>query len=195
LGVPQPPTSAYNPGTLLPLDIPLAPPTSTPVIMPTTTVPRLTPDVTTDPGWEQLLRETFAPKYKAPVVTPVLSPMEATPSSRLSPPAAAAPLKDPVSMLDQPELTPEWEAYLKQSTPLDIWDQKEKGAQFNIWEELLRPRRIHPSRPRTALPTSRRPRCLMPQPVYRPPSHYHLPPPLLRKLTCVFSKFLGKGVM
>src|SRR5712672_1187575 len=114
------PTSAYNPGTLLPLDIPLAPPPSTPIIMPTTSVPRLTPDVTADPGWEQLLRETFAPKYKAPVVTPVLSPMEATPSSCLSPPAAAAPLEDPVSMLDQPELTPEWEAYLKQSTPPDI---------------------------------------------------------------------------
>src|SRR5882757_5269271 len=65
------PTSAYNPGTLLPLDIPLAPPTSTPVIMPTTAVPRLTPDVTADPGWEQLLRETFAPKYKAPIVTSV----------------------------------------------------------------------------------------------------------------------------
>jgi len=114
------PTSSFNPGTLLPLDIPLAPPTSTPVIMPPATVPRLTPDVTADPGWEQLLRETFAPRYKAPVVTPVLSPMEATPSSRLSPPAAAAPLEDPVSMLDQPELTPEWEAYLKQSTPPDI---------------------------------------------------------------------------
>src|SRR5882672_12941654 len=79
----------------------------------------MTPDVTTDPGWEQLLRETFAPKVKAPV-TPILSPMEATPSSCLSPPTAAAPLKDLVSMLDQPELTPEWEAYLKQSTPPDI---------------------------------------------------------------------------
>src|SRR5712671_1726996 len=33
--------------------------------------------------------------------------------------AAAAPLKDLVSMFDQPELTPEWEAYLKQSTPPD----------------------------------------------------------------------------
>src|SRR5712672_39005 len=88
------PTNSYNPGTLLPLDIPLPPPTSTPVIMPrsTTTVPRLTPDVTADPGWEQLLRETFTPKAKAPV-TPVLSPMEATPSSRLSPPATAAPLE------------------------------------------------------------------------------------------------------
>src|SRR5712671_477877 len=116
------PTSSFTPGTLLLLNIPLAPPTSTPVIMPrpTTTVPRLTPDVTADPGWEQLLRETFAPKAKAPVVTPVLSPMEATPSSQLSPPATAAPLEDPVSMLDQPELTPEWEAYLKQSTPPDI---------------------------------------------------------------------------
>src|SRR5712671_3372153 len=115
------PTSSYNPGTLLPLDIPLAPPTSTPTVMPrpTATVPRMTPEVTADPGWEQLLRETFAPKYKAPVVTPVLSPMEATPSSQLSPPATAAPLEDPVSMLDQPELTPEWEAYLKQSTPPD----------------------------------------------------------------------------
>src|SRR5712671_5578877 len=115
------PTSSYNPGTLLPLDIPLAPPTSTPAIMPrpAATVPRMTPDVTADPGWEQLLRETFALKFKAPV-TPVLSPMEATPSSRLSPPAAAAPLEDLVSMLDQPELTPEWEAYLKQSTPPDI---------------------------------------------------------------------------
>ena len=79
----------------------------------------MTPDVTADPGWEQLLRETFAPKFQAPV-TPVLSPMEATPPSHLSPPAAAAPLEDPVSMLDQPELTPEWEAYLKQSTPPDI---------------------------------------------------------------------------
>src|SRR5882757_9421632 len=115
------PTSAYNPGTLLPLDIPLAPPTSTPTVMPrpAAIVPRMTPDVTADPGWEQLLRETFAPKYKAPVATPVLSPMEATPSSSLSPPATAAPLEDPVSMLDQPELTPEWEAYLKQSTPPD----------------------------------------------------------------------------
>src|SRR5712672_1522862 len=46
--------------------------------------------------------------------------MEATPSSHFSPPAAAAPLEDPVPMLDQPELTPEWEAYLKQSTPPDI---------------------------------------------------------------------------
>jgi len=115
------PTSSYNPGTLLPLDIPLAPPTSTPTVMPrpAATVPRMTPDVTADPGWEQLLRETFAPKFQAPV-TPVLSPMEATPSSLLSPPAAAAPLEDPVSMLDQPELTPEWEAYLKTSTPPDI---------------------------------------------------------------------------
>jgi len=123
------PTSSFTPGTLLPLDIPLAPPISTPVIMPrpTTTVPRLTPDVTTDPGWEQLLRETFAPKAKAPV-TPILSPMEATPSSCLSPPAAAAPLEDPVSMLDQPELTPKWEAYLKTSTPTGHQDQKETGA-------------------------------------------------------------------
>src|SRR5712671_6614532 len=106
------PTSSYNPGTLLPLDIPLALPTSTPTVMPrpAATVPRMTHDVTADPGWEQLLRETFVPKSKAPA-TPVLSPMEATPSSRLSPPAAAAPLEDPVSMLDQPELTPEWEAY------------------------------------------------------------------------------------
>src|SRR5882757_5837663 len=71
------PTSSFTPGTLLPLDIPLAPPTSTPTVMPcpATTVPRMTPDVTADPGWEQLLRETFAPKFKAPVVTPVLSPM------------------------------------------------------------------------------------------------------------------------
>src|SRR5712672_3523739 len=116
------PTSSYNPGTLLPLDIPLAPPTSTPTEMPrpAATVPRMTTDVTADPGWEQLLRETFTPKFKAPIVTPVLSPMEATPSSRLSSPAAAAPLEDPVSMLDQPELTPEWEAYLKTSTPPDI---------------------------------------------------------------------------
>src|SRR5712672_802212 len=116
------PTNSFTPGTLLPLDIPLAPPTSTPTVMPrpAATVPRMTPNVTANPGWEQLLRETFAPKFKAPVVTPVLSPMEATPSSCLSPPAAAAPLKDPVSMLDQPKLTPEWEAYLKQSTPPDI---------------------------------------------------------------------------
>src|SRR5712671_102828 len=114
------PTSSFTPGTLLPLNIPLAPPTSTPTVMPRpATVPRITPDVTADPGWEQLLRETFAPKFKASV-TPVLAPMEATPSSRLSPPAAAAPIEDPVSMLDQPELTPEWEAYLKQSTPPDI---------------------------------------------------------------------------
>src|SRR5712672_4164980 len=122
------PTSAYNPGTLLPLDIPLAPPTSTPVIMPrpAATAPRMTPDVTADPGWEQLLRETFAPKFKAPVVTPILSPMEATPSPRLSPPATAAPLEDPVSMLDQPELTPEWEASLKTSTPPDIGSKRKR---------------------------------------------------------------------
>src|SRR5712671_2872452 len=121
------PTSSYNPGTLLPLDIPLVPPTSTPIVMPrpAATVPWMTPDVTADPGWEQLLRETFAPKAKAPV-TPVLSPMEATPSSQLSPPAAAAPIKDPVSMLDQPELTPKWEAYLKQSTPLDIGTKRKR---------------------------------------------------------------------
>src|SRR5712671_5966434 len=113
-------TSSFIPGTLLPLDIPLAPPTSTPTVMPrpAATVPRMTTDVTTDPGWEQLLRETFAPKSKAPV-TPVLLPMEATLSSHLLPPATAAPLENLVSMLDQPELTPEWEAYLKQSTPLD----------------------------------------------------------------------------
>src|SRR5882757_6234408 len=122
------PTSAYNPGTLLPLDIPLVPPTSTPTVMPrpAVTVPRLTPDVTADPGWEQLLRETFAPKFQAPVVTPVLSPMEATPSSQLSPLAAAAPLEDPVSMLDQPELTPEWEAFLKTSTPPDIGAKRKR---------------------------------------------------------------------
>src|SRR5712671_6476539 len=122
------PTSVYNPGTLLPLDIPFAPPTSTPVIMPTTTVPGLTPDVTADPGWEQLLRETFTPKLKAPILSPVLSPMEATPSSQLSPPAVAAPLEDPVSMLDQPELTPEWEAYLKTSTPPDIGIKRKREA-------------------------------------------------------------------
>src|SRR5712671_6937435 len=41
------PTNAYNPGTLLPLDIPLAPPTSTPTVMPrpAATVPRMTPDI------------------------------------------------------------------------------------------------------------------------------------------------------
>src|SRR5712671_384498 len=63
------PTSTFTPGTLLPLNIPLAPPTSIPTVMPrpTTTVPRMTPDVTTDPGWEQLLRETFALKAKVPV--------------------------------------------------------------------------------------------------------------------------------
>src|SRR5712675_1150498 len=123
------PTNAYNPGTLLPLDIPLAPPTPTPTVMPRlATVPRITPDVTADPGWEQLLRETFAPKFQAPVVTSVPSPMEATPSSCLSPPATAAPLEDPVSMLDQPELTPEWEAYLKTSTPPDIGKRKREPS-------------------------------------------------------------------
>src|SRR5712672_2179075 len=48
-----------------------------------------------------------------------MSPMEATLSSCLSPPTAAAPIEDPVSMLDQSELTPEWEAFLKASTPPD----------------------------------------------------------------------------
>src|SRR5712672_1894288 len=120
------PTSSFTPGTLLPLDIPLAPPTPTPAMpRPTATVPRMTLDVTADPGWEQLLCKTFAPKYKAPVI-PVLLPMEATPSSRLSPPAAAAPLEDLVSMLDQPKLTPEWEAYLKQSTPPDIGTKRKR---------------------------------------------------------------------
>src|SRR5712671_2397935 len=115
-------TSSFTPGTFLPLDIPPAPPTSTPITMPkpATTVPRLTPDVTTDPGWEQLLRETFAPKYKAPVAASALPPTGATPSSCLSPPAAPVPLEDPVPMLDQPKLTPKWEAYLKQNTPPDI---------------------------------------------------------------------------
>src|SRR5712671_3437369 len=66
------PISSFTPRTLLPLDIPLAPPTSTPTVMPrpAATVPRMTPDVTANPGWEQLLRETFTPKFKAPVVTP-----------------------------------------------------------------------------------------------------------------------------
>src|SRR5712672_47375 len=120
-------TSTFTPETLLPLDIPLAPPTSTPIVMPrpAAIVPRMTTDVTADPGWEQLLRETFTLKSKA-LVTPILSPMEATPLSCLSPPAAAAPLKDPVSMLDQPELTPEWEAYLKQSTPPDTGTKRKR---------------------------------------------------------------------
>jgi len=67
---------------------PLAPPTSTPVIMPPTTVPRLTPDVTpADPGWEQLLCETFAPKFKAPVATPPSCRLwRPPPPSFLSPP-------------------------------------------------------------------------------------------------------------
>jgi len=190
------PTSSYNPGTLLPLDIPLAPPTSTPTVMPRpTTVPRMTPDVTADPGWEQLLRETFAPKYKAPV-TPVLSPMEATPSSQLSPPAAAAPLEDPVSMLDQPELTPEWEAYLKQ-VPHRTSGSKGKGSLVNVREEL-------PDQEGFALSTPHRTPHIPSAPMsYAPtrlpsPSHYRLPSlpsPPSRKLTCVFSKFLGKGVM
>src|SRR5712672_2075727 len=65
------PTSSFIPGTLLPLDIPLAPPTSTPTEMPrpAAPIPRMTPAVTADPGWEQLLREMFTPKFKAPVVT------------------------------------------------------------------------------------------------------------------------------
>src|SRR5712672_550604 len=59
------PTSSFIPGTLLPLDIPLAPPTSTPTEMPrpAAPIPRMTPAVTADPGWEQLLREMFTPKF------------------------------------------------------------------------------------------------------------------------------------
>src|SRR5712671_6545674 len=54
--------------------------------------------------------------------------MEATPSSHFSPPAVAAPLEDPVPMLDQPELTPEWEAFLKTSTPPDIGVKRKREA-------------------------------------------------------------------
>jgi len=97
--------------------------TSTPVIMPrpAATVPQMTPDVTPPilAGNSSCARHSRR-SSRPPLSPPVLSPMEATPSSRLSPPAAAAPLEDPVSMLDQPELTPEWEAYLKTSTPPDI---------------------------------------------------------------------------
>jgi len=101
-------------------------------------------------------------------------------------------------MLDQPELTPEWEAYLKTSTPPTSGSKGKGSLVLRSGRRTTRPRRIRPSQPRTALPTSRRPQCLMPRPVYRPPSRYRLlplPSPLLRKLTCVFSKFLGKGVM
>src|SRR5712672_302009 len=166
------PTSAYNPGTLLPLDIPLAPPTPTPVIMPTTAVPRLTPDVTADPGWEQLLRETFAPKYKAPVVTPILSPMEATPSSQLSPPAAAAPLEDPVSMLDQPELTPEWEAYLKQSTPPDIGIKRKREPSPTYGKN-------YPAKKDSPFSTPHRTPHIPSAPMSYAPTHLPTPEPLL----------------
>jgi len=190
------PTSSYNPGTLLPLDIPLAPPTSTPIIMPTTTVPRLTPDVTADPGWEQLLRETFAPKFKAPVVSPILSPMEATPSSRfVTPRYRCSPSRIRCPCLTNPRLTPEWEAYLKQSTPPDIGIKRKREASPTFGKNyptkkdspFSTPHRTPhiPSAPMSYAPTR------LPSPEPLPP----LPSPLLRKLTCVFSKFLGKGVM
>jgi len=54
--------------------------------------------------------------------------MEATPSSRLSPPAAAAPLEDPVSMLDQPELNARVGSIPKNKYPTRHRDQKEEGA-------------------------------------------------------------------
>jgi len=54
--------------------------------------------------------------------------MEATPSSRLSPPAVAAPLEDPVSMLDQPEPHgPEWGSISETKYPTGHRDQKENG--------------------------------------------------------------------
>jgi len=65
-------------------------------------------------------------------------------------------------MLDQPELTPEWEAYLKQSTPPDIGSKGNRKLVQRSEElpdqegfALLNPHRT---------PISRRPRCLMPNP-------------------------------
>src|SRR5712672_1445427 len=131
----------------------------------------MTPDVTADPGWEQLLHKTFTLKAKAPV-TPVLLPMEATPSLRLSPPAAAAPLEDPVSMLDQPELMPKWEAYLKQSTPLDTGIKRKREPSPTY-------RKNYPAKKDSPFSTTHRTTYIPSAPMSYAPTHLPSPEPLL----------------
>jgi len=91
-------------------------------------IPRLTPDVTADPGWEpDLARDVRARKFKGPFHTRPVAYGGPPHRPQIGAPRCEFPCGDLVSMLDQPELTPEWEAYLKTSYPTDI-GLKRKGS-------------------------------------------------------------------
>jgi len=90
---------------------------------------------------------------------------------RLSPPAAAAPLEDPVSMLDQPKLTPKLGSIFENKYPTRHWAQR-KGSLVPTFGKNYPTKNGFPLLTPHHTPISHQPRCPMPQPAYRPPSRY-----------------------
>jgi len=89
------------------------------------------------------------------------------------PPAAAAPLEDPVSMLDQPELTARVGSILENKYPHQTSEPKRKREPSpNVREELPDQEGFALLDPAPHSPYPVGPRCPMPRPVYRPPSRY-----------------------
>jgi len=117
--------------------------------------------------------------------------MEVPPSSHLSPPAAAAPLADPVSMLTQPEAHARGK-HISNKVPPGHRDTKGKGSLPHL--EYYLTRRVHPSQKPPPPPHIPSARCLT-QLVYSSPEP--LPPaprrPVTEERTCMFGKFLGRS--
>jgi len=103
---------------------------------PAATVPRLTPDVHHQSWLGTAIARDVRTKVQDPHCHPCPVAYGDHPSSQLSPPAAAAPIEDPVSMLDQPELTPRVGSIFETKYPTGHRDQKETGTQSNVREEL-----------------------------------------------------------
>jgi len=141
-----------------------------------------------------LLRETFAPTYKAPVIPRSWPPMEPPRRRVLSPPAPLLPLEDTV-----PCLTARAHALVGSISPNKYptghLDQKEKGAYSTFGNELPDKEGLtllDPT-PYSPYPSARGLMAPTRLPTPEPLRLLSLPSLLLRTLLACFSKFLGKG--
>jgi len=95
---------------------------------PTATVPRINPRRHRRSWLGTAFARDIRAKVQAPVTPRPVAYGGHPVVAIVAPPLPLLPLEDPVSMLDQPELTPEWEAYLKTSTPPDIGIKRKRES-------------------------------------------------------------------
>jgi len=149
---------------------PLAPPTSTPVIMPTTTVPRLTPDVTAELVGTALARDICVRKYKARLPPPSCRLWRPSRHCTVAP-RCAAPRGSGV-MLDQPRAHARMGSIPENKYPTGM-GSKRKREPSPTYGKNYPPKKDSPlSRPHTVpAQISRGPRSYAPTRLPSP-SHY-----------------------